>query len=66
MTYEDDVDDDDDDVCGVTFDLQVEVDDCHTLLIGTASAHDSDVGLLDGDGDETLTSPPDSPWERRG
>ncbi|XP_041798693.1 membrane-spanning 4-domains subfamily A member 4A-like [Chelmon rostratus] len=41
--------------------ITVEVDDSSALLGAAASTHGSDVALLDGDGEETRTSPPNSP-----
>ncbi|XP_070822662.1 membrane-spanning 4-domains subfamily A member 4A [Chaetodon trifascialis] len=41
--------------------IMVEVDDSSALLGGAASAHSSDVPLLDSDGEETPTSAPNSP-----
>lgn len=45
----------------MTFDLQVEVDDDRTPLCGAALEHDSDVALLDSDGEGSTTLPPNSP-----
>lgn len=43
----------------------MEVDDDRTPLCGAALEHDSDVALLDSDGEGSTTLPPNSPWEGR-